>query len=186
MGVQKSYVTKLGQQGRLVETADGQVDIDATLRRVRETADPNRDDVSARHTAQRGADAGHGAQNDAGVGQPYQPAQKSAQSASDGVGSSYQASRAVKERYLALQAKRDYELACGQLMRADDVAAAVSSAATTLRTRLESLPDQLAAQLGPHLDETQRRSAAADLIETILTGLSADFAKLAKDAHAPA
>jgi hypothetical protein len=101
-------------------------------------------------------------------------------SGDDRIGNNYQAARAVKERYLALEAKRAYEVACGQLMRAEEVAAMVADAATTLRTRLETLPDQLAAQMGGHLDESQRRAVAADIIESILAGLSGDFAKLAK------
>ena len=49
IGVQKSYVTKLKEQGRLVMSADGKlVNVEASKQRIQQTADPNRDDVSQR------------------------------------------------------------------------------------------------------------------------------------------
>jgi hypothetical protein len=164
MGKSKSYITKLKQQGRIVPNADGSYDIPASMAREAATADPARADVAQRHAENR-ATTGYTAP---------QPA------ADGGVGNSYQAARAVKERYLALEAKRAYEVACGQLMRADEVSSAVLDAATNMRTRLESLPDQLAVQLHGHLDENQRRAIAANLIEAALSSLAADFSKLAK------
>lgn len=164
IGVGRSRVHALKEAGRLVMVGD-RVDVEASKARIAATRSPAHDEQA---TAKVGA-------------VPPAPT-----SADDKIGNSYQAARAVKERYLALEAKRAYEVACGNLMRADEVAAAAADAATTLRTRIEALPDQLAAQMGGHLDEAQRRAVAADIIETILAGLSADFARIAKDQHAPA
>ena len=156
IGVGRSRVHALKEAGRLV--MDGElVDVEASKARIEATKSPAHDGQARIETA---------------------PAQAAPQQ-DDKIGNSYQAARAVKERYLALEAKRAYEVACGQLMRADEVAAKAADAATTLRTRLETLPDQLAAQMGGHLDEAQRRAVAADTIESILTGLAADFAKIA-------
>ena len=46
-------------------------------------------------------------------------------------------------------------------MQAAEVVSAVESAAVTLRTRLEAWPDTMAANLGSHLDEAQRRALLA-------------------------
>ena len=165
IGVARSRVTALKQAGRLVLDDKGRVMVEESKARIAETADPNRDDVVARHAASR-ASAGGVSLSTPGGG------------AEDKIGSSYQAARAVKERYLALEAKRAYEVACGDLVRADEVAAAAADAAATIRTRLEALPDFLSAQMAGPLDEAQRRAVIAETIEHILAGLSADFRKL--------
>lgn len=166
IGVGRSRVHALKEAGRLVMDGD-LVDVEASKARIAATRSPAHDEQS---TAQVGA---------------VPPAPTSADRGDDKIGNSYQAARAVKERYLALEAKRAYEVACGNLMRADEVAAAAADAATTLRTRLEALPDLLSSQLSGPLDEAQRRAVIAETIEHILSGLSADFRKLEEN-HAPA
>ena len=166
IGVVRSRVTALKAAGRLVMDGNGRVLVEESKARIAETADPNRDDVAARHAANRAS---------AGIVAP-QPARPEA----DRVGSSYQQARAVKEKFLALAAKRDYEIACGKLMQADEVVSAVASAAVTLRTRLEAWPDTMAAVLGGNLDESQRRAILADGIEELLAGLTAEFNRIAR------
>lgn len=166
IGVVRSRVTALKAAGRLVMDDNGRVLVEESKARIAETADPNRDDVAARHAANRAS---------AGIVAP-QPASPEA----DRVGSSYQQARAVKEKFLALAAKRDYEIACGKLMQADEVVSAVASAAVTLRTRLEAWPDTMAAMLGGNQDETQRRAILADGVEELLAGLTAEFNRIAK------
>jgi phage terminase Nu1 subunit (DNA packaging protein) len=77
---------------------------------------------------------------------------------------------------------KEIELAerMGKLMSADQVVSAVSSAAVTLRSRLESLPDILAPQLAAINDEQQIRALMADQIEHLLAELSAGFEAAAK------
>ena len=166
IGVVRSRVTALKAAGRLVMDGNGRVLVEESKARIAETADPNRDDVAARHAANRAS---------AGIVPPH-PASPEA----DRVGSSYQQARAVKEKFLALAAKRDYEIACGKLMQADEVVSAVASAAVTLRTRLEAWPDTMAAVLGGNLDESQRRAILADGIEELLAGLTAEFNRIAR------
>lgn len=67
----------------------------------------------------------------------------------------------------------------GKLLRAEDVIAVVSGAATTLRSRLESFPDQLAPHLAVVNDEAQIRAMLADQVEIVLGELSQRFRELA-------
>lgn len=167
-GVGKSYISKLGNEGRLVLTADGKVDRDRTDALLDATADPGRADVAARHAQNRPAAAAYA---------PQPP---------DAAASGYQGARAVKERYLALEAKRAYEYACGQLMQAAEVNSAVLDAATSLRRRLEAMPDVLASRLSVPMTEADRRVCIADYVEVMLQGMVSDFKKLTDTQHAPA
>ncbi len=54
-GWQRSYVTALKKEGRLVMTESGKrVRVAESLARIKETSDPNRSDVGERHAANRG------------------------------------------------------------------------------------------------------------------------------------
>lgn len=133
MGFDRSYVTKLKKGGRLVLDDRGHVLIEASKKRIDETADPNRDDVKKRHADQRCED--------------QQPKQQ------DSIGSSYQAARAVKERYQAMHAKLEYEIASGQLVKKVDIDAAVSDVVTMFRQALEQIPYRTSPELvGKDLD----------------------------------
>lgn len=156
-GVARSYVTKLKQDGRLVMTGDGQVDVAASDAQISQTSDPGRDDVSARHQASR----------------------SSAQATSDGVGNSYQAARAVKERFLALEAKRAYEQATGLLRDGREVEAVVATAMTELRQRLESLAGTMAPELAAMTDEGRVRAFLRDEINHALETAAHHFGRLA-------
>lgn len=170
LGVGRSRVSAYKDAGRLVMEGD-KVSIEASLERIKSTRSPQHDEQAAAYHASAAPAAPSAPQ-----AAPPSP------SADDKIGNSYQAARAVGERYRALEAKRAYELACGQLMRADDVAHAVASAGTTLRTRLEAFPDTLAAQIVGPLDEAQRRALIADAVEHLLAGLAGDFRKLTESA----
>jgi hypothetical protein len=138
-GWARSYVTALKQQGRLVMTADGRVDTDASRQRIADTADPNRDDVAARHAAERDATP------------PQKPAED------DKIGNSYAAARAVKEGYAARTAKLEYERAIGKMIEKEAVAAIVEDVITDLRQSLEQQPHRIAATLiGQDLDGIRR------------------------------
>ena len=125
-GWRPSYVTKLKQAGRLVLNDNGRVNVEASRARIAATADPNRDDVRARHAAGR-----------ADGGERSDPQQ-------DRAGQSFATSRAVKERYLALTAKLEYEQRAGKLVEVEAVQRAGAEAGGVLRAALENLPDQLA------------------------------------------
>lgn len=68
----------------------------------------------------------------------------------------------------------------GLLMLADDVKSVIADAVTTLRTRLESLPDQLAPQLAAQSDEQQVRAMLADAVEMALGEVAERFAAATK------
>jgi hypothetical protein len=159
-GVAKSYITKLKQEGRLVLNAAGLVDVAASDARIDQTAEPARDDVAARHQQARGA----------------------APTTLDPVGNGYQAARAVKERFLALEAKRSYEEAMGQLRDGREVEALVAGAMTELRQRLENLTDTLAPELAAMSDEARVRAHLRDEITHALESAAHHFSRLASQA----
>lgn len=141
-GWRRSYVTKLKNEGRLVLTDDGLVEVEASLARIEETGG-GREDVAERwgdHRAGKGASAG----------------------------STYQQARTTREQYLALQARAEYERTMGQLCERAEVEAAATEAGATLRHLLERLPDQLTPLLFQITDEEKTRAILIDAIETVL------------------
>lgn len=182
LGVKPQAVTALRHAGRLVLTDDGQrVLVEASQQRLAATADPSKAGVVARHAAARQSKVGEGAAQP-----PVAPPAPThaASEPGDRIGNTYQASRAVRERYLAMEAKRAFEVAIGKLMDADEVASVVAAATTTLRTRLESLPDVLGPQLAAIHDEGQVRAIIAEAIEHALEEAARHFATTAKQAAA--
>jgi hypothetical protein len=184
LGIKPSAVTALRHAGRLVLTDDSKrVQVAASQQRLRDTADPSKSGVVAHHAAERASKgAGQGNAADAPAGAAHEAARAVTEPApaQDRAGSTYQASRAVRERYLAMEAKRAYEVAIGKLMDANEVAVAVAHAAATLRTRLESLPDVLGPQLAAITDEAQARATLAEAIQHALEETSRQFANIAE------
>lgn len=155
-GWSPSYVTKLASQGRLVLTDDGkQVRVAASLARIKATEDPARNDVAQRHAQARGA----------GEAPPPAPVE-------DRVGSSYQASRAVKERYAALTAKAEYEKLVGNLVEVSEVRAAASEAGALIRAQIENLPAQLAPELAAETDEARVQALLVERMEILLGNIA--------------
>ena len=180
LGCRPSYVTELRKSGRLVLTDDGKrVRVAESLERIQATRNPARDDVGQRHAAAREAKAAAVAERVPEDG--YRTNAATATAAADKIGNTYQAARAVKERYLAMSTKRDYEISIGNLLPAGDVRHAIAAAVTTLRTDLENLPDSLAPGLAAETDEARVRLLLADEIEHILGNLAARFEKIAKE-----
>lgn len=171
LGKKGSWVTQLKQAGRLVLTDDGKrVRVAESVARIEATRDPAMQGVADHHAAQRAAKAAAST-----------PTPPDAPLGTEKIGNTYQAARAVKEQYLARAAKRDYELSIGKLLPADDVRHALAAAATTLRARLEALPDTLAPQLAPITDEHQTRATLAEAIEHALAELAREFSQIAQE-----
>lgn len=171
-GFKRSYVPQLKAAGRLVLTEDGKrVRVAESLARIEATKDPSKAGVAARHAASR-AEAPPEADGES------DPSPAMPTPAVDGYG--YQEARAERERWQARLAQLEYERESGKLMAADDVASTVAAATTTLRSRLESLPDTLAPQLAAISDEGALRALLADAIEHALDEVSRQFAQLAK------
>jgi hypothetical protein len=155
-GWDRAYVTRLAADGRLVEAPGGGVLARESLERIRATADPAKAAVAQRHAQAREQKA----QGGEGAG------------SADRVGSSYQAARAVKERYQALQAKLEYEKAAALLVDADAVRRAARDFGTLLRRSLESLPEQNAPQLAAESDPARVHALLADAVEIVLADLA--------------
>jgi hypothetical protein len=150
----RSSVTRARRTGRLVMVGD-MVDLEASMASLASTAD--RIDVSERHAQERAAKA-------AAPQQPQEPPENH----EDDIGHSYQAARAVKERYAALQAKADYELSIGKLLPRDVVDFAMSDYAATLRGLLENRADRLAPVLYPMQTMEEVHAAIAEADECLL------------------
>lgn len=165
-GFSRSYITQLRKDDRLV--FDGRrIRIDPSLQRIRDTADPAKAGVKQRWAEHRE--------------EPSQTPPAAADDDHDAIeattqaGISFQAARAVKERYQAMAAKRDYELSMGKLLNAEDVRQVLFAAATTLRSRFENLPDTLGPQLAAIDDEARARATLADYIEHALEETASAF-----------
>ena len=168
-----SYVHQLKNDGRLVLAEDGkQIRVRESLDRIEETKSPEKAAVAARHAAARGEGV-----NAPGLS-PQAPTGGAGAQDDPRVGNSYQAARAVRERYLAMEAKRAYEHAIGKLLEAAHVEAALADAVTTLRTQLEGLPDILASDLAAEPDEARCRALITDAVEQQLHELARQFQRI--------
>lgn len=148
----KSYVTKLGNQGRLVLAEDGRVRVAETLALLRATTGaPARALVAV------------------AAAQPVE--------AEPAPQPTFVDWKDRKERAQAEMAEMDVLQRRGLLLEADQVRAVVVSAATQLRTRLEMLPDQLAPVLAATADEQHIRAQLAHHIEAALADLAHEFGK---------
>lgn len=148
LGFSSVAVTKLKNAGRLVFTEDGLVDVEASKKRIEETSDPRRDDVVRRNAEERGSDPGLLSQSP--------------------VNASFQESRAMKEQYLALQAKADYETRMGELVERTTVERDWMNVAVILRTSLEKIPDSMAAVLAGESDIDRVHAMLTEQIEQAL------------------
>lgn len=156
LGVDRAHVTRLKHTGRLVLTADGHVDVAASEARIAATADPAKAPVAERHAAGRAA-AVDGERSAKTAGE--QMAEK--------VTTTYQQSRAVRERYAALTAKAEYETLIGKLVDADAARSAVADLCVTFRQSIEQWPDTV----GPLLvqkDQGEIRQILQEHAEVLL------------------
>lgn len=176
-----SYITELKKAGRLVLTDDGKrIRVVESLERIAATRDPSKDGVAARHEAARQSAAGERAQ-----AAPVAP-ETASRGAGDGdeddtqASAGYQHWRERSERAKALGLERENRLRDRELLEASEVVATIAAAVTTLRTRLESLPDILGPQLAAEVDEGRVRALMAETIEHALEETARQFTAMAK------
>lgn len=151
-GVGRSYVTALKKADRLVLDERGQVLVEASIQRINETADPNRDDVAARWAAEP---------------PEYEPIPG---------GHDYQKSRAQKEHYLAEQARIQFERDVGKLVEKSEVASAIEDVTSVIRQTLENLPHRTAPELvGKDLDAI--RATLKQEVHAALADMEREFTK---------
>lgn len=147
IGRAPSYVTKLGQTGRLVLTPDGKVKVRETLALMEATRGA-RDDVAARHAAQRG-DEGQGATLPSG----NDPAGSGdAQDLAVTLREQRAAAELRRTRALAEQEEMAAEKMRGDLVAREDVEAAFRNAGAAVRSALDVLADQVAPLVAPVVD----------------------------------
>ncbi|OQA30067.1 MAG: hypothetical protein BWY57_03061 [Betaproteobacteria bacterium ADurb.Bin341] len=164
LGVAKSYVTALKKAGRLVITGEGLVDAEASKARIAETADPNRDDVKARHAAARGDAA---------------PEAKKTEKGHD-----FHKARAQKEHYLAEQARLQFEREIGKMIEKAEVSAAIEDVVSVLRQALENLPHRTGPELvGKDLDAI--RATLKQEIHSALSEMEREFTRRMAQVGAP-
>jgi phage terminase Nu1 subunit (DNA packaging protein) len=121
IGCNKSHVTRLKQDGRLVLTDSGLVDIEESKARIVAT-EGGRDDVAARHAAAKGRDT-----------KPLDESRSKAQ--------------ARKEMAQADVAEMERDLMRGKLIEREQVEMALADLVAFARQGVENLPHRVAAQL---------------------------------------
>ena len=85
--------------------------------------------------------------------------------------------RAVKEKYLALDAKIDYEKKVGNLIPKEDVDAALKAMGAAVRSAMEVFPDQTAPIVAPVLDLEEVHSLLAQACRDALAGIEHSLAR---------
>lgn len=142
-GWSKSYVTKLAGQDRLVLTADGKVDLEATEALLDQTADPSKAAVAARHEDGR---------IERGVHAHILPAAEASGAlptlqVKGGQGADFQRARAHREYYLAQLAETEFLKVQGTLVDIEAVRLSAYNNGRILRDALLGLPPQIAGEL---------------------------------------
>jgi hypothetical protein len=133
IGKSKGYISMLKASGRLVMTEDGKlVDVEASIKLIADTADQNRDDVAARHEAERLA-----RKNKKAIEVPAEDLQKV----------KFSEGRAKEQHFKALQAELDYKKTIGELVSKQEMQMAVTDMVMTFRQSIENLPHRISADL---------------------------------------
>lgn len=146
LGYSQAAITKFKKSDRLVFTDDGLVDVEASKQRLKDTSDPNRDDVARRHAENRGTEI-----------------------ETDDVDLSFQEHRANREKYLALQEKASYEKSIGLLVERAVVERGLDGVSKIIRASFEKLPDILSAELAVESDPNRIHAILVENIEYILS-----------------
>ena len=171
-----TYINELEKTGRAIRAPDGKHWLKAeSLAAYKAAKDPGKQGVADRHAAARAASA------------PPKPAPAAPEAdlpthnASQS-GSAYQNARAVKEKFLALEAKRAYEVAIGTLRDAREVEGIVATAMVEVRQRLENLAHSIAPIVAAQTDEASVRATLRDAFDHALKSASQHFGKLRAEA----
>lgn len=136
-GCSAAYVSKLNRQGRLVLTPSGKVNVEATDRLIESTRDPARGGDRRPGAAGRDVDAGNAAAPGVVVHQTYKEAARR--------------ERIAKARIAELELAEK----TGQLVRREEVAAAIFGLSRQAMEALDALADRLASQLAAESDVTR-------------------------------
>ena len=156
----EAYISQLKNAGRLVffpGTED--IDADASLQRMIATKDITRQGVVDHNAEQRGDALDFTERNLQASG-------------------AYATARALREKYNALSAKKDYEIAVGNLLHIDEVKFVIAQGDGIIRDRLESLPDILTPQLALEISEVEIKTILQRHVDGIISNLGKIFKEL--------
>lgn len=164
LGFSPSYITQLKEQGRLVHAEDGKRFLVAeSLTLIKQTGDPTKAGVAARHAAARGAGAAPEPDGDEAESGALEAPPRAAPD--DPLTRRRATAQAEIEEARARALKRAEEVELGQLLKVEEVRAAIADAVTGLRAGLENLPAILGAQLAAEPDEAKVVAILRDAIE---------------------
>ena len=173
LGVDRSYVTRLKQHGRLVLTEHGLVDVEASRQKILDTSG-GRDDVAARWAAQRGAE----------VSDAQPPGDRRATGATHGNGGATGGAaesridaQARKEAAAADLLEMEREQKRGNLIPKEDVDAALKAMGAAVRSAMEVFPDQVAPIVAPVLDLEEVHNLLAQACRDVLAGIEHSLAR---------
>ena len=150
-GYSKAAISQFKKAGRLVFVSPGVLDFEASRQRIHDTADPSRADVAKRHETLRNVD------ND----------EDKATASSN----SFQNARTVREKYLALQAKLDYEVNSGLLVKKSDVERAIFERGRQFRDGLMTLSRRISPDL-VNKSNTEIESILSEELRQTLIGFT--------------
>ena len=161
MGASKSYVHKLKTEGRIVMTPDGKrVDVEASVVRVQETADPNRDDVAARWARARGKQLNIQRQ----AAEPEPPEDDEADTSAN---ESFASARARKMAADANVAELELRKLQGSLVEMAAVRKAGADAGALTRSKFERFIDDVVPVIAPN-DQARARALMIEHGEAFL------------------
>jgi hypothetical protein len=170
-GWSPSYVTKLGQQGRLVLCENKKlVNVDATLAMLRRTEDPGKDSVRQHHQAGR-VEKHVGAHVEPDAPTDDEPG------AAAGADPKYWDNKARREGMLADLAELELAKKRGELVERQRVEAMAFAAGRTLRDAVLGLPTQLAPVFATMTDSFQIEIKLRDALRQVF----ADAVKMTAD-----
>jgi hypothetical protein len=180
LGCKPSYVNALRAAGRVVMAEDGKrYLLEATRRRIAQTADPSHQAVADRHAAVRGAalaTAGAAGQGDAAAPAPIAAPADAADAAVAAISPSYADAKARRENAEASLKEIDLRKRQGEILERTDVAAALDLAIVKLAARVDALADVLPPQVVGLDDEARIRAIVAEAVLIVRRELSRDFA----------
>ena len=175
IGVHKSQITRAAQAGRVALTADGKVEIESSIELWNATKG-NREDVAARHAANRAKGDTDGApttetQPNGPDSIPATNPKTATPTATDGMLETRAAAQARKESAGAdlLELERAQKL--GALIAREDCDAAMKFIGATLRAALDVMPDQTAPLVAPITALDQVHEVLAEAARSVLAAV---------------
>lgn len=130
-GYSKAAVTQFKQAGRLVFKSPGVLDFAASKQKIYDTSDIARKASTERHKRER---------KEKGIAEPERTENYD-------TGNAFHNAKTVREKYLALQAKLDYETNLGQMVEKSQVEKIIFERARQFRDGLSTLSMRLSPQL---------------------------------------